>query len=47
MRPWGLLLALCWYVHMNDYFGWNRLPQSPEECLCDGVLFLILALALR
>lgn len=37
--------AACYYIHENNYFGWNRLPQSPEECIADAFVVLILALS--
>lgn len=40
-----LVLALVFYVHENNYFGWNRHPMSPEECIADGIFVLLLALA--
>lgn len=27
------------------YFGWNFLPQSPEEVIADGITLLLAALA--
>ena len=40
-----LFLALWFWVLENNYFGWNRHPQSAEEMICDGLVFVILALA--
>lgn len=39
------VLAFLFWIHENNYFGWNASPQSPEECLADGIVFLLLALA--
>lgn len=40
-----MLFAAMYYVLENNYFGWNRYPQSPEECIADGFIFLLLALS--
>ena len=42
---WLLVLALIFFVHENNYFGWNRLPQSPEELLADGIVVLLVAMS--
>jgi len=43
--PIFLLSLLFWYSE-TKYFGWNALPQSPEEVICDGIAILIGALSL-
>lgn len=32
-------------VKDSDYFGWNFMPMSDTEILCDGIFVLIAALA--
>lgn len=45
---WTILLLSIWFwVMENNYFGWNALPQSEAELLCDGIVLLIAALAFR
>lgn len=44
---WQLWLAAIWFYHQNHYFGWNRAPKSDAELICDGLVFLLLALAVR
>jgi hypothetical protein len=39
-------LALVCFIHENNYFGWNRSPQSPEEVLADSFVVLIVALSI-
>lgn len=44
MNLFRLFLAIVFFVHENEFFGWNQLPQSAEECLADGIVVLLLAL---
>jgi hypothetical protein len=37
--------AVLFYWHMNEYYGWNRSPQSPDELLADGIFVLLFALS--
>ncbi len=41
---WGLVIV--WFVSSNAYFGWSWRPQSDAEMICDGIAFVLLALAL-
>jgi hypothetical protein len=45
MNPIILAIAAVWFIHLNNYFGWNRKPQSGTELIADGLFLLILALA--
>jgi hypothetical protein len=38
-------LAIGWFLHMNTYFGWNRMPASVEELAADGFAALLVVLA--
>ena len=40
-----LILAIIFGVTETAFFGWNSLPESPAEVVCDGITMLILALA--
>lgn len=40
-----LTIAVAFFIHENNYFGWNPRPQSPEECLADGLVVLMVLLA--
>jgi len=40
-----LIIAAVWYVHLNNYFGWNWKPQSIEELAADGFCILLVAMA--
>lgn len=42
VRVWA---SAVFFYSENSYFGWNRLPQSTEELICDGIVLLILALS--
>lgn len=33
-------LLMFWHISATGYFGWNYLPESGDEILCDG-LFVI------
>ena len=37
--------AIGFYKLENDYFGWNRYPQSEAEVLADGLVYVLLAIA--
>jgi hypothetical protein len=39
------LLALAFYITENRFFGWNATPQTPEELICDGIVFALVAIA--
>jgi len=39
------LLALLFAIASNAYFGWNWTPQSDAEVICDGIVFLLVAVA--
>lgn len=38
--------AIIWFFLENDYFGWNRTAQSPEELICDGIVLVLVAIAI-
>ena len=38
-------LAIGWFLHMNTYFGWNRMPASDTELAADGFAILLVVLA--
>lgn len=40
------MLAIFWGIFETAYFGWNLEPHSDAEIICDGIGFIILALAL-
>lgn len=46
MTAFIFIIALLYAVGLNSYFGGNFLPQSPEEVIADGILALILCIAL-
>jgi hypothetical protein len=39
-----LLAFLYWFIE-NNFFGWNMFPQSEAELIADGIVMLILAIA--
>lgn len=39
-------LAMFFGIVETRYFGWNLFPQSPAEVICDGIVCLLMALAL-
>ena len=39
-------LAAMWFVHQNNYFGWNSKPQSDAELIADGIFYLALLMAI-
>lgn len=41
-----LFLAVVFWVMENSYFGWNWKPQSDAELLADGIVLVLLALAI-
>lgn len=38
--------AIAWWFFETRYFGWNATAGSPEEMICDGIVFVLVALAL-
>lgn len=42
-----VLLAFFFFWMESQYFGWNSKSQSEAELICDGIVFLIFALALK
>ena len=41
------IIAGWFWLLENAYFGWNFLPKSPEEVICDGLVLLTLATAIN
>ena len=41
-----VFIAVLFGIIKMNYFGWNFEPQSDNELFCDGIMFLILALAM-
>lgn len=39
------ILAAFFGLFETAYFGWNFAPQSDAEMICDGITFLLFALA--
>ena len=46
MSGWRFFVAVVFWVHANQYFGWNWSPKSAEEVLADGIVMLLLALSI-
>lgn len=40
-----LFMAIVFWLGETSYFGWNWGPKSDAEMICDGIAFLLLALA--
>jgi hypothetical protein len=40
-----LFVAIAFYLHENNYYGWNRWPQSDAELIADGIVCVLIALA--
>lgn len=45
MNLYVLFLGLGFGLIETAHFGWNALPQSDAEVVCDGIAMLITALA--
>jgi len=41
-----LFIAVMFGISKNQYYGWNFNPQSDAEMICNGIIMLIVALAL-
>jgi ammonia channel protein AmtB len=39
------LLAIVFAGLSNAYFGWNWRPKSDAEMICDGIVFVLVAIA--
>lgn len=44
-NPWIFVAGIWFGIMETAYFGWNMLPQSDAEIICDGIAVLISALA--
>lgn len=40
-------LAMVWWYVETKHYGWNVTAQSDAEMFCDGLVFLLVALACR
>jgi hypothetical protein len=40
------LIGFLFWLLETGYFGWNALPQSPAEVICDGIAALIVVVGL-
>jgi len=47
INPYILAIAVIYGFWQTAFFGWNALPSSDAEIVCDGITVLILALAFR
>lgn len=43
LRIW--IVAVFFGFAETAYFGWNMLPGSPEEMICDGITMVLLVMA--
>lgn len=39
-------LAILFWWHQNQFFGWNWKPQSAAEVLADGLVAVLLAISI-
>lgn len=46
MSGWRLFIAAVFWVSQNRYYGWHWMPQSDGELIADGIVMLLLALAI-
>lgn len=40
-----LFIAFVYWYAENQHFGWHAFPKSAPEAICDGIVFLLLAIA--
>lgn len=40
-------LAIAWWLYETAWFGWNATPSGPEELICDGIVFVLTAIAIH
>jgi hypothetical protein len=43
---WLWFVAACFWWEQNEYFGWNRLPQSDAELIADGITIILVSIAI-
>jgi len=43
---WLFLITVIFSVIYNSYFGWNELPESDAEVLCDEVYSVLFTVAI-
>jgi hypothetical protein len=46
MNWWIFFLAIAFWIEENNYFGWNMIPASQAELIADGIVILIVAIAM-
>lgn len=39
------IIAIGFFILLNKHFGWNGYPKSSDELICDGISFVLLAMA--
>jgi hypothetical protein len=44
---WAFFIGQCFWLLETSYFGWNALPKSDAELVCDGLVCLITALSIK
>lgn len=40
-----LICAVGFFFMENNYFGWNALPKSSAELICDGLVLVLFSLS--
>jgi len=40
-----LFISIIFWLLETSYFGWNWSPQSPSEVVCDGIVAILVSLA--
>ena len=46
LTAYRALIAMAFALIETAYFGWNLVPKSDTEILCDGLVCILLSLAL-
>lgn len=39
-------IAIWFWMTETQYFGWNLMPKSDAEVICDGIALVLLAIAI-
>jgi len=41
------LICIAFFIESNAHFGWNWMPKSDAELVCDGITLLLAAIAVN
>lgn len=43
---YSIIWIVIWVISFNSYFGWNWIPKSDAELICDGLTVLMVIITI-